>query len=471
MIISARAIVLAASIWVLNGCGGGDCANCNPLSYSIGASVNGLAGSRLALSNNGLTVAIAPGTTGKVAALFSGLANGASYEVTVATQPTNPSQSCVVTNGKGTIATSNVEISVSCISTPARFLLAQNKSGAAQLCVTVAAIDSDSGVLTTVAAPPLCGPVRTDQGGILGAPLGPMAADPQGKFLSMAIPGGQIGYVVRFAIDQASGAVSLIQWVTGAEVGPVAPDPSGKFLFSTSSGLGGGSGGVGTYKIDPASGALTSSGGLNINDGQPYGVSVDPLGRFVYVVYSQLASNQNLVIPLPFDPLSGALARVAAPIAVDGGDWVVADPSGKFLYVGNDASKNISAFKVDPTTGALTSVAGAPFTITGAGQNDSLTAAIDLSGNYLYVASYVGSNISAYAIDRSTGQLAPINGSPFPTGPTPNFIVVEPLGRFVYVSGNSGVSAFRIDSANGALAAVSGSPFALAFGGRISLSY
>jgi hypothetical protein len=155
-----------------------DLSSCNPLSYSIGASVNGLAGSRFTLSNNGLTtIAIAPGTSGKVAALFSGLVNGASYEVTVATQPTNPSQSCVVTNGKGTIAASNVEISVSCTSTPARFLLAQNKLGASQLCLTVAAIDSDSGVLTTVAAPPLCGPLRTDEGGILGAPLGPMVAD------------------------------------------------------------------------------------------------------------------------------------------------------------------------------------------------------------------------------------------------------------------------------------------------------
>ncbi len=215
---------------------------------------------------------------------------------------------------------------------------------------------------------------------------------------------------------------------------------------------------MGTYTIDPASGELTSSGGLDINDGRPYGVSVDPLGRFVYVAYSQLVSNQSLVIPLPYDPKSGALARVAAPVAVDGGDWVVTDPSGKFLYVGNDTSSNISAFEAGPATGTLTAVAGAPFTITGAGgQSDSFTAAIDLSGSYSYVASYVGSNISAYAINRSTGQLAPINSSPFPTGSAPTAIVVEPLGRFVYMSDNSGVSAFRIDSANGALATVGGS--------------
>jgi 6-phosphogluconolactonase len=461
------AFVLAAAILILNGCDGGGCDDCSPagVGLTIDANINGLVGSRLALSNNGVTVTIAPGTTGKVAALFSGLANGASYKVTVATQPTNPSQSCVVTNGQGTIAGSNVEISVACTTTPARFLLAQNTIGAPKLCITTAAIDSDSGVLTAVAASPLC-----DDKTI--APLGSMAAEPQGKFLYMAIPNGQIGFLDGFTIDQASGAVSFSQRENAIEVRSVAIDPSGKFLFLAADGPGGLSGGVGTFMIDSASGALTSSASLDLNDGHPFGVSVDPLDKFVYVSYFQQSSNQSFVIPLTLDSTSGALSRVAAPVAVEGAEWVLADPSGRFLYVGSAISNTISAFKVDPATGALTAVAGAPFAITnGAGPGDSFAGAIDPSDNYLYVASYVGSSISAYKVDHSSGQLAPINGSPFPTGAAPNAVVTEPLGRFVYVSDNSGVSAFRIDAANGTLTAVSGSPFALAFGGRITFSY
>jgi 6-phosphogluconolactonase len=294
-----------------------------------------------------------------------------------------------------------------------------------------------------------------------------MAAEPQGQFLYMAIPNGQIGFLEGFTIDQATGAVSLSQSEDEFEVRSVAIDPSGKFLFLASDG-----GGVGIFMIDSASGALTSSGGLDLNDGHPFGgVSVDPLDRFVYASYFQGSSSPAFVIPLTLDSTSGALSRVAAPVAVKG-DWVLADPSGRFLYVGTDVFNTISAFKVDPATGTLTAVAGAPFTITnGAGQGDSFTAAIDPTGNYLYVASYVGSNVSVYTIDHSSGQLAPINGSPFPTGPAPNAVVTEPLGRFVYVSDDSGVSAFRIDAANGTLTAVTGSPFAFAFGGRISFSY
>jgi DNA-binding beta-propeller fold protein YncE len=63
------------------------------------------------------------------------------------------------------------------------------------------------------------------------------------------------------------------------------------------------------------------------------------------------------------------------------------------------------------------------------------------------------------------------NGSPFPTGPNPSWVLVEPQGHFVYVSNNLGVSAYEIDGSNGALTPVNGSPFSFAFGGRISFSY
>ena len=299
-----------------------------------------------------------------------------------------------------------------------------------------------------------------------------MAVEPQGKFFYMGLPGGQIGYLVGLNIDQASGAVSFNQVSYLAEVGAVAVDPSGKFLFLTSTGSSGGNqGGVGTFVIDSQTGAFTSIGGVAIDNSFAYKVSVDPLDRFVYVAYFQ-EDGPHLVIPLTLDSNSGTLSRVAAPVAVDQGDWLVPDPSGRFLYVGNSGSNTISAFKVDPTSGALTPIAGAPFATTGAAtQLDAAPGAIDPSGKYLYVTSSVASNVSVYAIDHNSGRLAPVNGSPFPTGAAPVAVLAEPLGRFVYVSGHSGISAFQVDSANGALTAIGGSPFAPAFAGDMSFSY
>ena len=37
---------------------------------------------------------------------------------------------------------------------------------------------------------------------------------------------------------------------------------------------------------------------------------------------------------------------------------VVVDPSGKFAYVANHASNDVSGYTIDPATGALTAIAG-----------------------------------------------------------------------------------------------------------------
>jgi hypothetical protein len=40
---------------------------------------------------------------------------------------------------------------------------------------------------------------------------------------------------------------------------------------------------------------------------------------------------------------------------------VAVDPSGKFAYVANDGSNNVSAYTIDSTTGALTQLSNSPF--------------------------------------------------------------------------------------------------------------
>jgi 6-phosphogluconolactonase len=68
-----------------------------------------------------------------------------------------------------------------------------------------------------------------------------------------------------------------------------------------------------------------------------------------------------------------------------------------------------------------------------------------------------------YYIGRN-GALTPVPGSPFSTAPIPEFVAVDLLGRFVYVTSESttNVSAYSIGP-NGALAPVAGSPFTAGF--------
>ncbi|HEY4906999.1 MAG TPA: kelch repeat-containing protein [Candidatus Acidoferrum sp.] len=81
--------------------------------FTIGGTVTGLTGTGLVLKDNGsdnLTIT----KSGTFVFPTSVAANGA-YAVTVATQPTNPPQSCSVTGGSGTATANVTAVSVACV--------------------------------------------------------------------------------------------------------------------------------------------------------------------------------------------------------------------------------------------------------------------------------------------------------------------------------------------------------------------
>src|SRR6516162_2759942 len=82
--------------------------------FSIAGTVNGLTGSGLVLQNMGLDNLTVSGT-GTQQFTFATLVPGA-YNVTVLTQPSNPTQTCVVTNGLGTATANVTNVTVTCSS-------------------------------------------------------------------------------------------------------------------------------------------------------------------------------------------------------------------------------------------------------------------------------------------------------------------------------------------------------------------
>ena len=112
-------IAAALLIASLGGCGGGGGGGSNPAppappapppapasTFTITATVSGLAGSGLVLRNNGGndTPVSANGTV----SFSTAVGNGSAYAVTVQAQPTVLSQTCTVSNGSGTITGANV---------------------------------------------------------------------------------------------------------------------------------------------------------------------------------------------------------------------------------------------------------------------------------------------------------------------------------------------------------------------------
>jgi 6-phosphogluconolactonase (cycloisomerase 2 family) len=129
------------------------------------------------------------------------------------------------------------------------------------------------------------------------------------------------------------------------------------------------------------------------------------------------------------------------------------------LYASNSGSHNITAFSINPVSGALTVVQGSPFAV--AGSTSDLSLAITPDGKYLYAGDAGLSQIYGFSIVEG-GGLAPIAGFPIAAPGVPDSLSITPVdGKFLAVAliGANKVAMYFINPGTGALSPVVGSPF------------
>jgi 6-phosphogluconolactonase len=223
---------------------------------------------------------------------------------------------------------------------------------------------------------------------------------------------------------------------TFALANSVAIDPSGRFAYVANT-----AGSVAEYTINSSSGALAAIPGSPLTvSSTPTAVAVDPSGRFAYVTNG--GSGSPFVSAYAINTSTGALTQISgSPFTAAGANSVTVDPSGQFVYVASgfsvEGSGNISAFTINPSTGALTAVAGSPFS---SGVNGPGAVAVDPSGRFAFVTAenavpdsgemYV---MSSFAIDAATGGLTFLFSSSNLGGAT-NSVAADPLGQFIYAT-------------------------------------
>jgi 6-phosphogluconolactonase len=199
-------------------------------------------------------------------------------------------------------------------------------------------------------------------------------------------------------------------------------------------------------------------------------LAMTPSTSFLYVA-DQL---QNLVFTFQINSSTGALSTnpTLPPVSVGSAPSGMAmDAAGTFLYVANRDSETVSGFTISAdnstTPGNLTPIQGSFST-----GLSPLAAAVDPSGQFLYVADSSSNQVSGFRIKAVVGTLSALSNSPYSSGPAPDFIAISPTNKFLYVSnsGNSSISAYMIDPATGNLIPASGAvptggqPAGIAFG-------
>src|SRR5947207_8437971 len=202
-------------------------------------------------------------------------------------------------------------------------------------------------------------------------------------------------------------------------------------------------------------------------------------------VYAQTATQQliygsgsvsastSAIVALNKNDTTGALAALpGTPIAdrLEGG-LVAIDGQGKFLFVLNSSSNNISMYQIEGSTGLLTEVSNSPFAA-GATVNPNLAPSLPISlateksGSFLYVGysngnSNTTSALAPFAIDGVNQRLVltPQLRLDFANG-APMQMLSDPKGLRLYVgigpapnqsTPGAGTLVYAIDASNGVL--------------------
>ena len=181
--------------------------------------------------------------------------------------------------------------------------------------------------------------------------------------------------------------------------------------------------------------------------------------------YTSGDSKSKGIYRLQLDLDTGALTLEGEPTAAVQPSWVILAPGGRFLYAVNetgdgpkDPSGGVSAFAVDPQTGALTFLNRQP-----SGGPAPCHLAFDRTGHHLLVANYWGGSVSVFPL-LSDGRLGPASafvqhtgGTREPgrdPGPHAHAVQLSADNRFALVAdlGRDEVMVYRFDAGRGTLA-------------------
>jgi len=270
--------------------------------------------------------------------------------------------------------------------------------------------------------------------------------------------GQQVGGFKTFLCEDASGALTLLGSCSVAAHNAachVAVSPDGRFAAGTNYGAAW----VASMPVLP-DGSLGSPASVITQEGEPgprksrqnkayaHSAQFSIDGRFLFVCDLGL----DTIFSYRVDPASGALTLASRAHSASGAGPRHSRPSadGRFLYVLNELSGSLDVFSIDGEGGLLL-VEGHPLLSADfQGENTSAEVAIHPSGQFLYASNRGPDTISTFRIHPQTGRLSFI-GQVLSGGRHPRHFSVSPDGHWLLCANRDtdSLNLFSIDPATG----------------------
>ena len=279
---------------------------------------------------------------------------------------------------------------------------------------------------------------------VLDGPAQIAVASPDARFVYVADP--DAGTVTGFARGPA-GLQPLAGGVVQVGQAPVELmiDGHGWYLYAVNA-----DDTLLAWRIDPVSGVPRAVMRKPARTGaQPVAVVQDPAMRYNFVVNAGsnsvsvfYAYNNRMPLVIDTQRYGSPYATGKTPVAL------AVEPNGRYAYVANAGSNDVSAYRIHHKTGALSALPGSPFR---SGEHP-VDLAVDGSGRWLYVASRAEASIAIHAIEGGLGALAPdVRRLKLPVRPAR--LQMDAAGRTLWVLAEGGRRLVRlaIDEATGEL--------------------
>lgn len=315
-------------------------------------------------------------------------------------------------------------------------------------------LDLDSGRLTSQ--------------GLAGEAVNPsfLALHPSRRFLyavgeQAEFAGGRTGAVSAFAIDVASGKLSLLNQQPSGGAGPchVSVDAAGRHVLVAN--YSGGS--IAVLPLTPDGRLGEPSTVIRHNDPDPgseprrshcHSIHLDATQRFVFVADLGL----DRIFQYRFDPQSGSLTPNDPPAVVQapkaGPRHLAWHPSNRFAYVINELDSTMTALAYDAGQGTLRPLQTLSTLPEGfAGKSDCAEVRVHPSGRFVYGSNRGHDSIAIFAVDE-TGRLTLLGHEPT-GGRIPRNFALDPTGQYLVVANqdSDSVVLFRVDVQTGLLKA------------------
>ena len=417
---------------------------CSTEGFTVGGSVNGLAGSGLVLRDNAgdeLTIA-----AGGPFTFLQTVGSGSAYAVTVKTQPVSPVQNCAVTNGSGTVGSANVtNVQVTCttngfsisgniIGLTGTGLVLQTNGTTIPISGTSFSISLPNGtaynvMVTTQPSNPAQNCVVANGSGTAIANVSnvTVTCTTQSFTLSGSVTGlSGSGFVLRNngTAVPLSGNTYSISLVSGTPYNLSVTNPTGPSQTCVASSASGTITNANVtdniacttnkYTVSVTVSGLPVAGttGLSLLDNGVDSLSVTGNGTFPFA--TQITSGQPYAVTVGTQPT----ATPAQYCIVQSGSGTVTTANvtsvtltcrhvGQALFVANaqDGVGNtgsVGGYTINPSTGVLTANVNSPFTAANTDLNPN-SVTLDVSGQYAYVANLNSSNVSTFSVSTSAG--------------------------------------------------------------------